>query len=86
MQKSDPIVIKFEPFLKSMRAGTHRGAGTGTHASAGQHLVKGHYANFTFAHPTFGHKPVLGRTYGRIWMRPSGVATRSSALPKLRGA
>ena len=26
VQKSDPIVIKFEPFLKSMRAGTHRGA------------------------------------------------------------
>ena len=63
------MIIKFEPFLKSMRSGMHR-AGMGTQGPSAQYLVKGHYANFTFAHPMFGHPPVLGRTYGRIWMRP----------------
>ena len=70
-KKSDPTIIKFEPFLKAMRAGTHRGgATTGAHAPAGQHLVIGHYMNVTYAHPLFGHKPVLGRTYGRLWIKP----------------
>ncbi len=68
--KSDPTIIKFEPFLKSARAGTHRGSSTGEHESPGEHLVKGHYVNVTYAHPLFGHKPVLGKTYGRIWIKP----------------
>jgi hypothetical protein len=68
--KSDPTIIKFEPFLKSARAGTHRGGTTGEHESPGEHLVKGHYINVTYAHPLFGHKPVLGKTYGRIWIKP----------------
>jgi len=67
-KKSNPTIIKFEPFLRSMRASTHRGSG-GEHASPGEHLVKGHYANFTYAHPMFGHKPVVGKTYGRIWIK-----------------
>jgi hypothetical protein len=69
-KKSDPTIIKFEPFLKSMRAGTHRSSSTGEHESPGEHLVKGHYINVTYAHPLFGHKPVLGKTYGRIWIKP----------------
>jgi len=69
-KKSDPTVIKFEPFLKSVRAGTHRGSGNGTHESPCEHLVKGHYINVKYAHPLFGHKPVLGKTYGRIWIKP----------------
>ena len=68
-KKSDPTIIKFEPFLKSTRAGTHRSS-TGQHGSPGEHLVKGHYNNFAYAHPLFGHKPVLGKTYGRIWIKP----------------
>jgi hypothetical protein len=69
--KRDPTIIKFEPFLRAMRAGTHRGGtSTGNHAPASQHLVIGHYINVTYAHPLFGHKPVLGRTYGRLWIRP----------------
>jgi hypothetical protein len=68
-RKSDPTIIKFEPFLKSTRAGTHRGS-SGAHESPGEHLVKGHYMNVTFAHPLFGRKPVLGKTYGRIWVKP----------------
>ena len=69
--KSDPTIIKFEPFLKAMRAGTHRGGSkTGTHSPTGQTLVIGHYMNVTYAHPLFGHKPVLGRTYGRLWIKP----------------
>jgi len=66
---SDPTIIKFEPFLKSTRAGTHRSS-AGEHESPGEHLVKGHYMNVTYAHPLFGHKPVLGKTYGRIWVKP----------------
>lgn len=69
-KKSDPTLIKFEPFLKSMKAGTHRSGSTGEHGSPGEHLVKGHYINVTYAHPLFGHKPVLGKTYGRIWIKP----------------
>ena len=69
-KKSDPTIIKFEPFLKSVRSGTHRGSSTGEHESPGEHLVKGHYINVTYAHPLFGHKPVLGKTYGRIWIKP----------------
>lgn len=68
-KKTDPTIIKFEPFLKSTRAGTHRGS-SGAHESPGEHLVKGHYMNVTFAHPLFGRKPVLGKTYGRIWVKP----------------
>ena len=68
-KNSDPTIIKFEPFLKSMRSGTHRSRG-GEHESPGEHLVKGHYINVTYAHPLFGHKPVLGKTYGRIWIKP----------------
>ena len=68
-KKSDPTIIKFEPFLKSTKAGTHRGS-TGKHGSPGEHLVKGHYINVAYARPLFGHKPVLGKTYGRIWIRP----------------
>jgi hypothetical protein len=60
VQKSDPIVIKFEPFLKSMRAGTHRGAGTGTHASAGQHLVKGHTLTLRLPIPCSDTNPCSG--------------------------
>lgn len=67
--KSDPTIIKFEPFLKIVRAGAHRGSNDG-HASPGQHLVKGHYQNFKYEAPRFGHKPVLGRTYGRLWVKP----------------
>jgi hypothetical protein len=67
--KSDPTVIKFEPFLKLVRSGAHRGSADG-HASPGLHLVRGHYSNFRYEAPLFGHKPVLGRTYGRIWMKP----------------
>jgi hypothetical protein len=69
-KKSDPTIIKFEPFLKSMRSGTHRSSGNGEHESPGEHLVKGHYINVTYAHPLFGSKPVLGKTYGRIWKKP----------------
>ena len=69
MKKSDPTIIKFEPFLKSTKAGTHRSS-TGAHESPGLHLVKGHYMNVTYAHPLFGKKPVLGKTYGRIWVKP----------------
>ena len=69
-KKSDPTIIKFEPFLRSARAGTHRSSGNGMHESPGEHLVKGHYINVTYAHPLFGHKPVLGKTYGRIWIKP----------------
>jgi hypothetical protein len=70
-KKTDPTIIKFEPFLKAMRAGTHRdGSNAGTHAPIGQTPVIGHYMNVTYAHPLFGHKPVLGRTYGRLWIRP----------------
>jgi len=68
-KKSDPTIIKFEPFLKSVRACAHRRSGE-THSSPGEHLVKGHYMNVTYAHPLFGHKPVLGKTYGRIWVKP----------------
>jgi hypothetical protein len=68
-KKSDPTIIKFEPFLKSTKAGTHRSS-TGAHESPGLHLVKGHYMNVTYAHPLFGKKPVLGKTYGRIWVKP----------------
>jgi hypothetical protein len=68
-KKSDPTIIKFEPFLKSTKAGTHRSS-TGAHESPGLHLVKGHYINVTYAHPLFGSKPVLGKTYGRIWKKP----------------
>ena len=68
-KKSDPTIIKFEPFLTATRAGTHRG-NTGEHESPGEHLVKGHYINVTYAHPLFGSKPVLGKTYGRIWKKP----------------
>jgi hypothetical protein len=68
-KKSDPTIIKFEPFLKSTKAGTHRGS-TGEHGSPGEHLVKGHYKNVTYAHPLFGSKPVLGKTYGRILVKP----------------
>jgi hypothetical protein len=67
--KSDPTIIKFEPFLKLIRSGAYRG-GAGGHASPGLHLVRGHYANYRYEAPMFGHKPVLGRTYGRIWMKP----------------
>jgi hypothetical protein len=69
-KKSDPTVIKFEPFLKSMKSGTHRSGSTGERESPGEHLVKGHYSNFAYGHPLFGHKPVLGKTYGRIWIKP----------------
>jgi len=69
-KKSDPTIIKFEPFLNSTRAGTHRGSSLGNHESPGEHLVKGHYINVQYAHPLFGHKPVLGKTYGRIWIKP----------------
>jgi type II secretory pathway component PulJ len=69
-RKSDPTIIKFEPFLKSTKSGTHRGSSSGTHESPGEHLVKGHYINVKYAHPLFGHKPVLGKTYGRIWIKP----------------
>jgi len=69
-RKSDPTIIKFEPFLKAVRAGTHRSSGSETHESPGEHLVKGHYINVKYEHPLFGHKPVLGKTYGRIWIRP----------------
>jgi hypothetical protein len=68
-KKSDPTIIKFEPFLKSTRAGAHRGSGE-AHSSPGEHLVKGHYMNVTYAHPLFGSKPVLGKTYGRIKVKP----------------
>jgi hypothetical protein len=68
-KKSDPTIIKFEPFLKSTTAGTHRSC-NGTHESPGEHLVKGHYMNVTYAHPLFGSKPVLGKTYGRIKVKP----------------
>lgn len=68
--KSDPTTIKFEPFLKAVRTGTHRSSERGTHESPGEHLVKGHYINVQHAHPLFGHKPVLGKTYGRIFIRP----------------
>jgi hypothetical protein len=68
-KKSDPTIIKFEPFLKSMKSGTHRSS-TGERESPGEHLVKGHYMNVAYAHPLFGHKPVLGKTYGRIWTKP----------------
>ena len=68
-KKSDPTIIKFEPFLKSTRAGTHRSS-HGAHESPGEHLVKGHYMNVTYAHPLFGSKPVLGKTYGRIKVKP----------------
>jgi hypothetical protein len=68
-KKSDPTIIKFEPFLKSVRAGAYRSSGE-AHSSPGEHLVKGHYMNVTYAHPLFGHKPVLGKTYGRIWVKP----------------
>ena len=68
-KKTDPTIIKFEPFLKVVRSGAHRSSGDG-HASPGQHPVKGHYANYRYEAPMFGHKPVLGRTYGRIWIKP----------------
>lgn len=68
-KKSDPTIIKFEPFLKSTNAGTHRSS-HGAHESPGEHLVKGHYMNVTYAHPLFGSKPVLGKTYGRIKVKP----------------
>ena len=32
--------------------------------------MKGHYINVAYARPLFGHKPVLGKTYGRIWIKP----------------
>jgi len=67
-KKSDPTIIKFEPFLKSTRS--HRGNSAGEHESPGEHLVKGHYMNVKYAHPLFGHKPVLGKTYGRILVKP----------------
>ena len=69
-KKSDPTIIKFEPFLKSTKSGTHRSGSTGEHGSPGEHLVKGHYINVAYARPLFGHKPVLGKTYGRIWIKP----------------
>lgn len=69
-KKSNPTIIKFEPFLKAMRSGSHRGSINGPYVPLGEHLVRGHYANFTYAHPMFGHKPVLGKTYGRIWIKP----------------
>jgi hypothetical protein len=68
-KKSDPTIIKFEPFLKSMKSGTHRSS-PGDRELPGEHLVKGHYINVSYAHPLFGHKPVLGKTYGRIWTKP----------------
>jgi hypothetical protein len=68
-KKSDPTIIKFEPFLKSMKSGTHRSS-TAERESPGEHLVKGHYINVAFTRPLFGHKPVLGKTYGRIWIKP----------------
>lgn len=69
-KKSDPTIIKFEPFLKSVKCGTHRSGSAGAHESPGEYLVKGHYNNLTYARPLFGHKPVLGKTYGRIWIKP----------------
>lgn len=80
-KKSAPTIIKFEPFLKQIREGIHRGS-AGGHASPGQHLVKGHYKNFKVDKPLFGHKPVLGKTYGRLWVRP---CTRGSAERGLAG-
>jgi len=65
--KSEPTIIKFEPFLKKMRQRR-----SGTPDSTGQempwHLRRAHYANYTWGAPLFGRKPVLGKTVGRIYI------------------
>lgn len=80
VKKSDQTIIKFEPFLKQIRAGVHRGSAE-PHAASGQHLVRGHYQNFKYDNPRFGHKPVLGKTYGRLWVKPFVRGNREHGKP-----
>lgn len=89
LKKSNPTIIKFEPFLKESISGAHR-ASDGGHASPGLHLVRGHYKNFKFESPRFGQRPVLGTTYGRLWTKPhqsgkseGGVARTPRAVIKI---
>jgi hypothetical protein len=84
-KKSTPTIIKFEPFLKNILSRTHRASEDGR-ASATLHLVRGHYKNFRYEAPLFGHKPVLGRTYGRLWRKPHQSGNSSGGVAKTPNA
>jgi len=84
-KRSTPMIIKFEPFLKENISGIHRGSGIG-HAPSNLHLVRGHYKNFKHDAPLFGHKPVLGKTYGRLWVRPHKAGSPAGVDPKTPSA
>ncbi len=68
-KKSNPTIIRFEPFLKDVVSRAHR-ALEGCCASSVPHLVRGHYKNYRYEAPLFGHRPVLGKTYGRLRIKP----------------
>ena len=80
-QKSDPTIIKFESFLKGSLPGVQLATG-GAHSAPSLHLVRGHYKNFKHDAPLFGHKPVLGKTYGRLWVRPHQSGSPAGGDPK----
>jgi hypothetical protein len=80
-KKSSPTIIKFEPFLKKNLSGVHR-ANEGGHAGTVLHLVRGHYKNYKHDAPRFGQKPVLGKTYGRLWVRPHQSGSPAGSDPK----
>ena len=67
--RPDHHQVRAVPEIHEVRART-AAAALVQHGSPGEHLVKGHYINVTYARPLFGHKPVLGKTYGRIWIKP----------------
>ena len=83
--KTSPTIIKFELFLNQVLSGTHRLCSAAPRSSS-LHLVRGHYKNFRYEAPMFGHAPVLGRTYGRIWVKPHQSGCSASGKPKAPNA
>jgi hypothetical protein len=82
-KKSDPTIIKFEPFLKKMKQCNNDNGGN--HSSPGWHLRKGGYANYKYNAPMFGLPPVLGRTYGRITRKPTEVNQGKGKMKTTKG-
>jgi hypothetical protein len=84
-EKSNPTLIKFSPFVKAMRAGRRDTESRGERAIS-QHPVRGTYVNVSFDHPWFGHRPIFGKTYGRIWRRQHLRGNRKYGVKKSQRA
>ena len=68
--KSNPSIIRFEPFLKKSRGCSIPHAQRKSRGMQAETIVAGGWRNYTIQAPLFGNKPVLGKTYGRLWHRP----------------